>query len=66
VSDNQREQDRRPWDTIADGIPRTEADAKFAGIPWDLCQELHARQAAVAACRRRAATNRDLLDRRLD
>lgn len=56
---------KRPWDTIADGIPQTEEQAKFAGIPWDLCKKLNARQAAVAACRRRAERS-PILKRKLD
>jgi hypothetical protein len=63
VTDGERPE--RPWDTIADGIPRTEEQAKRAGIPWDLCRELNARQAAVAACRRRAERS-PILKRKLD
>jgi hypothetical protein len=45
----------RPYDVITDGIPQSEAQAKRAGLPWELCQRLQARQDAVAACRRRGA-----------
>lgn len=56
---------KRRWDTVADGIPRTEEDAKRAGISWKLCQELNARQAEVAACRRRAESS-PILKQRID
>lgn len=45
----------RPYDVITDGIPQNEATAKRAGLSWELCKKLQARQDAVAACRRRGA-----------